>query len=209
MLSPRFFCPCATTRTRTEANALKTQGKMEKNNKTIFVFDLDNTLVKTDQANNLAYQEAIKQTTGKTIEPNSKRITRKDLNTYFPNLNNEQLNEIIQLKENLYCQYICHTILNAELYKILNLLYKTGKETILLTESRKNRAEQTCCHHKISALFCQKYYREDYDDMVKYEYLNSLYNLPHNIILFENEQTEIQLAKQYKIQENQILTIKF
>lgn len=64
----------------------------------IFVFDMDNTLIKTDKANNLAYSEAISSVLGVNCNiENGKRFTRNELKELFPQLSQAQIDEIIDL----------------------------------------------------------------------------------------------------------------
>lgn len=52
------------------------------NTNNVFVFDMDNTLIKTDKANNLAYSEAINLVLGvKYGIDHSERFTRDKLKT--------------------------------------------------------------------------------------------------------------------------------
>ena len=62
----------------------------------VFVFDMDNTLIKTDKANSLAYSEAISSVLGVNYNiENEKRFTRNELKELFPQLTQTQINEII------------------------------------------------------------------------------------------------------------------
>ena len=66
----------------------------------IFVFDMDNTLIKTDKANNLAYSEAISSVLGVNCNiENGKRFTRNELKELFPQLSQAQIDEIIERKD--------------------------------------------------------------------------------------------------------------
>jgi len=56
---------------------------------TSLIFDLDGTLIDTDKANFLSYQEAIKNVKNidlKSIYQDSKRFTREKLKLIIPNL---------------------------------------------------------------------------------------------------------------------------
>ena len=89
----------------------------------IFVFDLDNTIVQTDCANNYSYMEAIREVLNSklSLEP-KKRFTRKDLFIEFPSLSNDNYQKIIEIKECIYPNYISETILNEELVNLLRIL---------------------------------------------------------------------------------------
>ena len=177
--------------------------------KPYFIFDLDNTLVKTNRANNKSYEEAIKSVTGIDYRHKKPRFTRGDLSVVLPQLSLIQITDIIKLKEDIYDRYIQETLLNQQLFKCLKLLKENGAETILMTDSHKTRAEQVCNYHKLGLFFTQKYYKEDYDGKCKYLYLKSL-NMPlEAAVLFENESKEIRKAKRFGISKNRIITIRF
>ena len=66
----------------------------------VFVFDMDNTLIKTGKANSLAYSEAISSVLGVNCNiENGKRFTRDELKELFPQLTQTQIDEIIDRKE--------------------------------------------------------------------------------------------------------------
>ena len=119
-------------------------------NKKYFVFDLDNTLVKTNLANNKSYAEAIEIILGERIEFDRGRFTRANLTERFPWLSKQQASKIVEKKEESFAKYLPETILNQQLFKILMLIKERGRETILLTESRERRAKEVCimvqCH---------------------------------------------------------------
>lgn len=177
--------------------------------KRYFLFDLDNTLVKTNQANSDSYKEAIQAITGKIVEIKKKRCTRNDLLSIIPNLSASQITEIATAKERFYQKHISETILNKELFKLLKNLKESGNETILLTESRKKRALQICDYHFLTERFSQTYFLDDYGDKNKYQFLKTLKIPLDSIVLFESERLEVQRAIQNGISENQIITIKF
>ena len=174
-----------------------------------FIFDLDNTLVKTNRANNKSYEEAIKVVTGIDYRHRKPRFTRGDLALAISDLTPIQISEIIKLKEDFYTKYIHETTLNVQLVKCLKLLKNNGEETILLTESRKTRAQQVCNYYNLDRFFCQQYYLEDYNGKSKYDYLVTINFSLDSVILFENEKNEIRKAKRFGIPKNQIITIRF
>jgi FMN phosphatase YigB (HAD superfamily) len=183
---------------------------MENKNKkeNYFVFDLDNTLVKTNKSNNEAYAEAIKGITGKTILIKQKRFTRDKIVSYFPNIDKCEIIKIIQQKEDVFHNYLNKTLLNIQLYKILKIINELNMNTILLTQSSKKRAEQILEYYSLTHFFKQIYCKEDYNNCNKYRFLKENFDIK-NLILFENENKEIKKAKQIGLQENQIITIKF
>lgn len=176
----------------------------------IFVFDLDNTIIQTDCANNSSYMEAIREVLNLELsfEP-KKRFTRKDLFIEFPLLSNDNYQKIIEIKEYIYSKYIPETILNEELVNLLKILYYGGNRTTLLTESRSHRAKQLLEYYSISDFFMDKYYYENYAEMSKYQslILSNAVNIA-NIVLFENDLDEIERAIKFGINRNQIIRIK-
>ena len=177
--------------------------------KKYFIFDLDNTLVKTNRANNKSYEEAIKVVTGIDYRHKKPRFTRGDLALAISDLTPIQISEIIKLKEYFYTKYIQETALNVQLVKCLKLLKNNGEETILLTDSHKIRAQQVCNYYNLDEFFCQQYYLEDYNGTSKYHYLITKNFSLNSVILFENERNEIWKAKRFGIPKNQIITIRF
>lgn len=175
----------------------------------VFVFDLDNTLVKTNQANNKAYKEAVQIVLGNVSTISKSRITRSDLSTFFPGLLEPQFDAIVKLKEDLYVKYLHETVLNKQLIKMLKLLKEEGNETILLTECCRTRAKQVCDYYYVTPLFNKLYFKEDFKNGNKYQFLETLFPSICSVVLFENEQSEIKRARKHGLLEKQIITIKF
>ncbi|MBR4645529.1 MAG: hypothetical protein IKO75_00240 [Bacteroidales bacterium] len=180
-----------------------------KRNQFVFVFDLDNTLVKTNQANNNAYKEAVRTITGKDISMNMGRFTRSELRAYLPDLPMVDYDAIITLKEELYVKQLHKTKLNKQLCKILTLTRAGGNETILLTECSKTRAKQVCDYHSLTPFFSVMFFKEDYEDDNKYGFLKKILHPLSSVVLFENEDSEIKRAIRHGLHQSQIITIKF
>lgn len=154
-----------------------------------YIFDLDNTLVYSDFANNIAYREAVKNVIGADLEICRTRITRDNIAMQFPNLSATEISKVIQEKEHQYEKHINKTILNTALVDVLKYMKGKNMSSILLTYSSKHRAEQLLRFHGISNLFSAKYYKEDYEGKSKYKYATTTLGLNgSDIILFENEQ---------------------
>ena len=177
--------------------------------KIVWVFDLDNTLVMTDVANNNAYQEAICACMGRKMIFKQNRFTRNDLYKLFPSLPESLHNEIIKIKESVFSQHLKETSLNKQLIKILVLLKKCGGETVLLTESHKKKVMQVFDHYQLTPLFNRVFCKEDYKTMNKYQFLKEIVPDIQSVVLFENDNEELNRAVQYGLQDNQLITIKF
>ena len=83
-----------------------------------YVFDLDNTLVMTDNLNNTAYNYALSCVGFQPIV-GVQRITRKEIFNSIPNLTLSQKKQIVELKQNYFIKNINDTVLNLELYSLL------------------------------------------------------------------------------------------
>lgn len=175
----------------------------------IFVFDMDNTLIKTDKANNLAYSEAISSVLGVNCNiENGKRFTRNELKELFPQLSQSQINEIIDRKEKCFESYLNETELNTNLFNLLKRLRQKGFHTILLTNSHYSRAISLCNFYNLTKYFVQCFFNEDCIDN-KYTLLKSLgYDL-QNVILYENEEASSLEAVTNGINLDNIVKVEF
>lgn len=89
------------------------------NSTDVFVFDMDNTLIKTDKANNLAYADAISLVLGVKCDiGNGDRFTRNRLKAIFPNLTDAQFSEIIACKEKFFKSHLGETELKKKRFQI-------------------------------------------------------------------------------------------
>lgn len=173
-----------------------------------YIFDLDNTLIYSDLANNFSYKEAVRNILNEDLNITAGRITRNDLKTMFPNLTTLQMSNIVHEKEKKYKTYFNMTILNTALVMILKYLSENNKRTILLTYSGKNRAEQLLKYHGIDNLFAEKYYKEDYGKNTKYKFATDVLAInSHNLVLFENETESLNDAVNNGIIKNNIIKI--
>lgn len=175
----------------------------------IFVFDMDNTLIKTDKANSLAYSEAISSVLGvnSNIE-NGKRFTRNELKKLFSQLTQTQIDEIIDRKEKCFESYLNETELNNNLFSILKCLHQGGHHTILLTNCRSGRAISLCNFYNLTKYFVRRFFYEDCLGN-KYTLLKSLgYDL-QNVVLYENEETSSLEAVTSGINLDKIIKVEF
>ena len=153
-----------------------------------YIFDLDNTLIYSDTANNLAYKEAVRNVIHKDLDIKSGRITRGDIASHYPNLTATQLSKIIKEKEKSYAKYFDFTLLNVALLNILKQLSSANQRTILMTYSGSERACQLLEFYGIDKYFSEKYYKEDFGNKSKYKFANEILSIDsRKIVLFENE----------------------
>lgn len=178
-------------------------------NQLTFAFDLDNTLVETDYANNLSYIHAVNKVLNVDLQWDFNfRFSREKLRFLFPNLSQQQYENIIMLKNSQFSSYLSDTTLNINLVKVLSILYSRGYNTILLTNSHKNRALSICNHYSISHYFKEKFFAEDVTN-TKYEVLKRDGYDMNSVILFENEEEGTKEAVKNGLLANNIICVNF
>lgn len=167
----------------------------------IIVFDLDGTLVDTDEANGLAYQKAVYESIGKHITLDGGRITRETLRETL-NLDVATLNRIAYHKESIFEDYLDRTNPLPALQIVQHL---SDANVVLLTLARKKRAISVLKYHHALSSFNNMYFKEDYDGASKFEYLRKqLSSNFEQVILFENEQEMITDAIKHGIHKRNI-----
>jgi beta-phosphoglucomutase-like phosphatase (HAD superfamily) len=167
------------------------------NNNTVLFFDLDGTLVDTDYANFLSYKYAIQSVVGTHIflayEPNN-RFNRSILKTKFPYFDSDILAKIISAKESIYLDFLPKTQIITQTTDIL-LKYAETNKTVLVSNCRTNRVSEILNYHKITNKFSNIFSRQISTNEAHFnKYSNAIHKLsvlPENIIVFENEKSEI------------------
>ncbi len=180
------------------------------NENTILIVDLDGTLVYTDVANFLSYSEAIKKVTGIDLNlyfQKNERFTREKLNSIIPNLKNEEQEKIIEIKTNIFHKYLHCTKLNTSIFESIKFFSQTN-QIILATNSHMIKANLLLEYYGLFDLFDKRYYKENYSHIKNNKYkfiLNDLNAAPNNIVIFEDDDYEIEKAKLLKISSDNII----
>lgn len=132
----------------------------------LFLIDLDNTLIYTDTANNLAYKNAINRVLTypeshilyNKIESKNSRITRNCLTDY--ELDSSIIDKIVSIKESEYQNLLPTTASNYNNIKALIQSICKKHQTsesnvikIIVTNSHKERAKLTLNYHGLDDEF--------------------------------------------------------
>ncbi len=161
---------------------------------------MDGTLVDTNFANFLSYKKAINSVMKNKIELNYNsniRFNRDYFRKTFLDLDELTYKVIIQRKESYYYYFLPNTKLNSKLIHLL-LKYKSTNKIILVTNAYEDRAKATLKYHRIINKFDEIFYRSNTNN----KYKNAISKLgvsPELVVLFEDENEEIQKAKQIGI----------
>lgn len=114
-----------------------------------YLFDMDGTIVFTDELNNESYNFALLAYNLKPII-NEKRITRKIVKKYYPYIEKQKIDVIIDKKQRYFIENIRKIRVNNCLLDIVRSL---GNNCILWTSSDRKRALHICNFLKIRDMF--------------------------------------------------------
>ena len=173
----------------------------------VFIFDMDGTLVNSDIANFNAYSEALSPTINLAQRYIAGRITRASLSEL--GVSRTMQCSIVSKKREVYSKYLKDTIKMPLACKILEIVSKTNM-TILATQSEKQRAIDTLHYHNLLANFTHSVFREDLQEeqQNKYAHVVQKYNLnPQDIFVFEDNEIEIANALTAGIPQKNIISL--
>ncbi len=181
-------------------------------NESLLIFDLDGTLINTDEVNFFAYKEAI-QTVKKLdltllLKNHRRRFTRGDLFLAIKHLTSQEYSRIIEIKDDVYHKYLNKSEINTCVFDTLKRFSESNK-VVLATNSHKVRADMVLKHHDLKSIFDHFFYKEDYkdDDNKFIHVLNSLNVDPDMAIVFENDSSEIERARIAGIKDGNLVNI--
>jgi beta-phosphoglucomutase len=167
----------------------------------IFFFDMDGTLIDTNFSNFSAYKKAIESVIDidcNLIYNPKKRFNRGELKTNFPHLTDSEIEKIVRLKEAFYNEFLSLNELIIENIEVLNKYFR-NYETYLVTNCRKERAMSTLNYFSLTDKFTNIFYRVLNDQNIKVNKFQNAISLlgvdPKRVIVFENEESEIEDAR--------------
>ena len=172
-------------------------------------FDMDGTLVDTDYANFLAYQKAIKSVLNKSIKVDfdpTERFNSYLLKKHYPKIRTELCDKIIQLKQQLFSEFLSETVLIPEASERLKQCHQ-NKKACLVTNSSFLRASQVMSFHGLNQ-FITKVFCSDHRLRAKSKYHHAMEALQADnglVEVFENEHLEVANAMQAGIQVKNII----
>jgi beta-phosphoglucomutase-like phosphatase (HAD superfamily) len=192
-------------------NVSKIDHKITKD--TILFFDMDGTLIDTSFANFLSYKKAIAATIQPKIELEynpRQRFNRTLLKSVMPNLSKADYVMIVQQKEKFDKDFLTETKPIKAIEEILYRYSQTNK-TVLVTNCRENRVTMILNYHRLTDKFSHIFCRHLSDSgtrINKYSNaINRLNILPQNIVVFENEEMEINDAIKAGIPSDNIIDV--
>lgn len=165
----------------------------------ILLFDMDGTLIDTNQANLLAYKKAtqnVLQSDLCNLVLSDERFNRTVLARIFPNLSDTDYDRIVQLKNEYYKDFLAEPHIMPSVVNVLKRFAPTH-QTILVTNCREDRAIMTLNFHELYNYFKQTFFRQLGDKSKINKYKNAIIKLnisPDSVLVFENEESEIEDA---------------
>lgn len=180
---------------------------------TAMLFDLDGTLVDTNLANFLSYSQAIREITGRQLDATfheNRRFNRADLNSVIPSFDELQIQKIISLKAEIYKDLLSKTKLNCALAELLRT-YSLTNRTVLVTGCEKDRAMMVLRYHGVDDCFKEFVFHSNSNRKSgTHKYDAALVQLslnPKSVLVFENDDADIENAVQAGVPRGNILTI--
>lgn len=171
--------------------------------KDVLLFDMDGTLIHTDNANNIAYKLAIRDVLGEVPDDlfnNIYRIRQVDVKNAIKNISEEQFNQIVTYKKEYYKKNISATYLIDNVVDLLKLHHKTHK-CILVSDACSDRVIQTLEYFNLKNKFYAIITKEDCsDDEDKFTSAIRKFKLnPDELWVFEDEQENIDKALELNV----------
>ncbi len=121
----------------------------------IHIFDLDNTLIYTNQLNSDSYNYALTKL-GLVPIVSCSRVTRKVVLNHYPFLDKHQQAKLIQLKQAYFIKHINKAELNLHLHGVLHS--HSSEFCVLWTSAEKERVLPLLEHYQLQCAFAEIIY---------------------------------------------------
>jgi hypothetical protein len=158
------------------------------NNLYRYIYDLDNTLIYTDLLNNEAYNYALNQF-GLSPILDCERVTREIVFLRYPNLDNNQKDEIIKIKQKYFISNLHLTKINANAIKILQS--QKTENCYLWTHAEIIRVKAILKHHLLTDAFKEVIYSDKNDVINDINKICHICNCTENALTFYEDNNDI------------------
>ena len=159
------------------------------------IFDLDNTLVYTDEANACAYNAALEKENLKPLRAET-RITKETVLKAYPDLTQTQMLRIIANKKALYPVH--KTFLNK---RLLRYAKEQGKDNCILWScGDPDRIFSILDYHRMQETLSQVFFSKKNDVWMELGELMERYMLlPEDVIVYEDTDSYIKTLREHGI----------
>ena len=151
----------------------------------ISVFDLDNTLVFTDNLNNESYNFALTKL-GKDKIVDVKRITRAIVCSRY-DLTEDEIHQVVKIKQEYFVNNLCKIGINNEL--VTKLMSLEPAKCVLWTKAEKVRAEAILKYLCIDKCFSNVLYSPKKSVEGDINTICNLYNCNKEDLVFYDDET--------------------
>jgi DNA processing protein len=153
-----------------------------------YVFDLDNTLIRTNSLNNNAYNYAL-STLDLPVINSYARITRDIVFKEYPNLSKEQKELITQLKQDYFINHLQLTSVNEHVLKALHS--QSAEHCILWTSADKVRVQALLTYYKIDNAFNEVLFSDKNNTKQDIEKICKIFKCNSEELIFYEDNHEI------------------
>ena len=128
------------------------------------IIDVDNTLIYTDILNTKGYLHALIE---KGLEPLDEvlRITRDIIRQWYPNLREDEIQEIIDLKQQYVSEHVCVSQLNEPIAEVLT--QQGMSRCALWTAAHPHRIQGLLNFHRVTGYKTIRYSDKSAEDVVQ------------------------------------------
>ncbi len=157
--------------------------------------DMDGTFVDTDYANFLSYNRAIFEETrgAHDLQFSGERLNGESLKDRVPSLTDNQRVNVANMKSEYFSGFLSETRLNTPFAKFIRKI-SSSTEIILVSNCRERRAMETLRYHNALDLFARRICRENGSSNKYKRALMLTGQNPYEVIVFENEASDIENA---------------